>query len=151
MDQLKLMALDVEDLKILSAHLQDAVLKVSDIDWKPKEQRLVLALNRFVWEGAQGKWFKREFERRRAALSFSRVKGLKVRGIDRTKPNEVLALLALDFTASEAPSGSVDILFAGGATARLEVECIEVQLRDLGSAWSTKNKPDHDQSSDASL
>src|ERR1044072_4498325 len=54
MDQLKFVVLDEEDLEVASAHLQDAVVKVSDVLWRPQEKRVVVALNRFDWESAQG-------------------------------------------------------------------------------------------------
>jgi hypothetical protein len=69
MDQLKFVVLDEEDLEVVSTHLQDAVAKVSDVLWWPHEKRLVVALNRFDWEGAQST--KPEYRRRRAALRLS--------------------------------------------------------------------------------
>src|ERR687894_100746 len=80
METLKLVALDKEDLEIISAHLQDAVLKVSDVIWRPNEKRLVLGLNRFDWEAAQ--WDKPEYRRRRTALRFDCVKSSKCRHVD---------------------------------------------------------------------
>ena len=71
MDRLKLIALDREDIEVVSAHLQDAVVKAADIHWRPAEKRLVVALNRFDWEAAHGA--APEFRRRRAALRFERV------------------------------------------------------------------------------
>ena len=53
MDRLKLIALDREDIEVVSAHLQDAVVKAADIRWRPAEKRVVVALNRFDWEAAQ--------------------------------------------------------------------------------------------------
>ena len=75
MDQLKFVVLDDEDLAVVSAHLQDAVLKVSDVMWRPQEKRLVLALNRFDWESAQAD--RPAYRRRRAALRFERVLSCK--------------------------------------------------------------------------
>ena len=71
MDELKLIALDEDDINVISAHLQDAVVKTADIRWRPSEQRLVIGLNRFDWEAANGS--SPEFRRRRAALRFERV------------------------------------------------------------------------------
>ena len=70
-DCLKLLALDDEDLAVLSAHVQDAVLKVADLVNLPKERRFALGMNRFIWEKAEGG--RKNFERRRAALTFDRV------------------------------------------------------------------------------
>ena len=59
------------------------------------------------------------------------------------KPDRVLSLLAIGFEAGDAPSGQVTLTFSGGVSIQLEVECLEAEMRDLGPAWSTRNKPDH--------
>lgn len=143
MSDLKLMALDAEDLEILSAHLQDAVLKVGDVHWRADEKRLVLALNRFAWETVAGKR-QRSFERRRAALRFDRVTRVQALHIPRDAPDTVLELLALRFTETDAPSGTIEAIFAGGGIVRIEVECLEAQLCDLGAAWATECCPQHE-------
>lgn len=142
MDLLKLVALDEEDLAILSAHVQDAVLKISDIKWMGRENRFVLAMNRFVWEVAGEK--AKEFERRRSVLHFDRVLKVSASRIRQDAAEAVLELLAVRFEGGEAPAGWVELVFAGGGTIRLDVECIEAQLSDLGAAWSTENLPHHD-------
>ena len=142
MPVLKLLALDAEDLQVISAHVQDAVLRVGDIDWRAAEKRVVIAMNRFVWE-APKRLFGRHDERRRAALHFDRVLAVKTAGIDRGQPAEVLSLLAIRFEATDAPAGYVDLVFSGGATMRLDVECIEAQLSDLGGAWEATSRPAH--------
>lgn len=141
MSALKLVALDAEDLEVVSAQVQDAVLKTGDIHWLADEKRLVVALNRFAWDGDGGG---RGFERRRAALHLARVTGVKALHLSPNAPETVLELLALRFTETDAPSGFVELVFAGGATLRAEVECLEVGLADLGAAWSTANRPTHD-------
>jgi hypothetical protein len=142
MSELKLIALDAEDLDVLSAHLQDAVLKIGDVHWLAGEKRLVLTLNRFVWEAVDGRRT-RGFERRRAALSFARVTSVKSHRLNREAPDTVIDLLALRFTATDEPSGVVELIFAGGGVLRLEVECLEVALADLGAAWATGTCPEH--------
>ena len=142
MPALKLLALDAEDLKVVSAHVQDAVLRVGDIDWRARENRVVMAMNRFVWETPR-KLFRRLDERRRAALHFDRVLAVKTAGIDREKPAEVLSLLAIRFVGTETPAGHVDLVFSGGATMRLDVECIEARLSDIGGAWEATSRPAH--------
>jgi Protein of unknown function (DUF2948) len=141
MDVLKLAALDKEDLTVISACCQDAVLKVGEINVLPKEKRLVLPLNRYAWE-KNGKRLKVP-ERRRAVLHFDRVLSVQSHGIDRKKPDEVLSLLAIRFEENNAPSGTVELVFAGEAMLRIEVECIEVQLSDLGATWAAKATPKH--------
>lgn len=141
MDVLKLAALDSDDLTVISACCQDAVLKVGEINVFPKEKRLVLPLNRYAWE-KNGKRLTIP-ERRRAVLHFDRVLSVQSSGIDRKKPDEVLSLLAIRFEENNAPSGTVELVFAGEAMLRIEVECIEVQLSDLGATWAAKATPKH--------
>lgn len=143
MDQLKLAALDTEDLEVLSAHLQDAVLTVGDIRYLPRENKAIIAVNRFVWDKAADKRTK-EHERRRAALAIAQVRSMKAAGIRQDAKGAILELLAVTFVEGEAPSGQIRFEFAGGGTVVLDVDCIEAQLADLGAAWGTPNKPAHD-------
>lgn len=141
MTDLKLIALDAEDLAVISAHVQDAVFKISDLEWLPKEQRFVIVMNRFAWElDAAGA---KTFQRRRACLHFDRVNRVRTHRLDRDRKDTVLELLAVNFVPGEAPTGDVELVFAGGAALRLSVECLEAQLADLGVAWGTKLKPVH--------
>ena len=144
MSELKLIALDAEDLSVLSANLQDAVLRFGDVAYLPREKRFAAIANRFDWlsavahdkgEGA--------YARRRTALRFERVLGAKLQGIDLNNKSAVLALLAISFEPAEAPEGSVTLHFADGAAIRLHVECIEAELKDLGPVWQAKSKPRH--------
>lgn len=144
MDTLKLIALDEEDLQILSAHLQDSVLKVDDVEYLAAEKKLVLGVNQFVWEQAVDGKRRRTFERRRTALLFDRVRNVKATGIDRRHGDDILSLLAIHFIVSDSPSGIVELTFAANKALRLEVEAIEAQLTDLGPAWETTFKPEHE-------
>ncbi|MGM4908296.1 DUF2948 family protein [Rhizobium sp. 768_B6_N1_8] len=142
MTDLKLVALDSEDLAVISAHIQDSVLKVADIDWLPRDKQFSLAANRFVWEEAARK--RKGFERRRAALVFKRVLSVRSIGIDRARRDDVLSLLALRFEQKgEGPEGTLELSLSGTASIALDVECIEVQLADIGGAWETTSKPRH--------
>jgi len=141
MDQLKFIALDGEDLEVVSAHLQDAVVKVSDVLWRPQEKRLVVALNRFDWEAAQADH--PEYRRRRAALRFERVMSCKCRHVNPAGKDAVLNLLAVEYTPTDAPAGVVTLIFSGDVALRLEVECLEAELADLGPAWTTAARPIH--------
>jgi hypothetical protein len=147
MDLLKFVALDGEDLAIVSTHLQDAVVKASDVLWRPQERRVVVALNRFDWEGVAGGG--QEFRRRRAALRFERVMSCKCRDIDPAGEDAVLNLLAVEFSETDTPSGVVTLIFSGGSALRLEVECLEAELADLGPAWTAAACPDHAKSENA--
>ena len=141
MDQLKFVVLDEEDLEIASTHLQDAVVKVCDVLWRPQEKRVVVAVNRFDWEGAQAG--NSEYRRRRAALRFERVLSCKCRDVSPAGKDAVLNLLAVEFSETDAPSGVVTLTFSGGPTLRLEVECLEAELADLGPTWKTTARPVH--------
>ena len=141
MDLLKFVALDGEDLEVVSTHLQDAVVKASEVLWRPQERRVVVALNRFDWEAAASK--APEYRRRRAALRFERVMSCKCRGIDPAGKDAVLNLLAVEYVETDPPSGVVTLIFSGGAAVRLEVECLEAELADLGPAWTAATCPDH--------
>ena len=144
MDAIRFVVLDEEDLEVASTHLQDAVVKVSDVLWRPHEKRLVLALNRFDWECAQEtEGATCEFRRRRAALRFERVMACKCRHIDPARKDEVLNLLAVEFSETNTPAGVVTLTFSGGGALRLEVECLEVELADLGPSWPAKARPVH--------
>ena len=141
MDTLRLIALDKDDVAVISAHLQDAVLRVGDICWSPAEKRLVLGVNRFDWEAALDS--RPDYRRRRTALRFDRVLNLKCRNVDPTDGSAVLNLLAVEFVENDPPAGIVTLVFSGGAALRLEVECLETELADLGPVWTTAACPRH--------
>lgn len=140
-DQLKLAVLDEEDLEVVATHLQDAVVKVADILWRPGGKRLVVVLNRFDWERAQSA--KKEYCRRRSALRFERVLSCKCRDVNPALKDGVLNLLTVEFAETDAPSGVVELIFSGGAALRLEVECLEAELADLGPTWTCTGRPVH--------
>ena len=141
MENLKLVALDREDIEIMSAHLQDAVVKSADVHWRPSEKRLVIALNRFDWEAAHR--VAPEFRRRRAALRFGRVSACKCRNCNAAEKDQILNLLAISFEETDQPAGVITLMFSGGAALRLEVECLEAELADLGPVWVTECCPAH--------
>ena len=141
MNPLKLIALVQDDIAIVSTHLQDAVVKVSDIVWLPKDKRLVLGVNRFDWE-ACGE-ITPCFQRRRTALRFDRVLALRCRNVDPKAKDAVLNLLAVEYNETDTPAGTVTLIFSGGAALRLEVECLECELADLGPTWTAGARPAH--------
>lgn len=146
MSPLKLLAFDEEDLKIISAHLQDAVLRTEDMAYIPRDRRFAAIFDRFDWVGA-GRFASPDqhgFERRRSALRIERVESAQIRNINLSEPG-VAELLAIDFeAAAEPPGGLVTLIFAGGAAVRLQVECIDAALADLGPCWRSQCKPHHD-------
>lgn len=143
MSQLKLVALDEQDLQVISAHSQDAVMKVSDLVYLAAEKRFVVVMNRFVWENRKG-LFSRNNERRRSALHFEAVRGVKTAGFARDKADDVLSLLAIRFEPGpEAPAGVIELTCSAGAAIRLEVDYVEARLADLGAAWQAASRPTH--------
>jgi hypothetical protein len=145
MQPLKLVALDSEDLQILSAHLQDAVLRVDNAAFLPSKNRFAVIANRFDWEGATEARKSRGqgYQRRRSMLRFERVLGAQMQNLRKSVNGSVLELLAMQFEETDAPEGFVTLVFAGGGAIRLHVECIEAELKDLGPAWETKSLPQH--------
>jgi hypothetical protein len=111
------------------------------VHWRPAENRLVLAVSRFDWEAAIGP--EPVYRRRLAALRFDRVLACKCRHVQPQEKDAVLNLLAVEFTETNAPAGVVTLVCSGGGALRLEVECLEAELADLGPAWTTEKCPDH--------
>jgi Protein of unknown function (DUF2948) len=141
MEPVKFVALDRDDLEVVSTHLQDALIKVADVVWRPNERRLVMGLSRFDWLAAEGS--NPELRRCRAALRFERVTGCKCRNVDPAGKDAVLNLLAVEFSENDPPGGIVTLTFSGGGVLRLEVECLEAELADLGPTWATDTRPVH--------
>ena len=140
MTDLKLLALDSEDLEVISAHLQDAVVRVPEMGFARADRRFALLMNRFDWtsESGRGKGL-----RKRAAIHFEAVTAVATSGFDPNAAEGVLNLLAITFTPTDAPSGWIELSFAGGGTVRLSVDYLEARLSDLGAAWAAAAKPTH--------
>jgi hypothetical protein len=136
---LRLMALDAEDLAVLAAHLQDAILRVGDMVYLAEERRFVLALNRFDWIAQEAG----APQRAQAGLHFENVRKVALHGFRQDRPDDILNLLDLEFTPGEAPSGAVKLIFSGGCALRLEVECLEARMADLGPRWRARHTPGH--------
>jgi hypothetical protein len=117
------------------------VVKTADIRWRPAEKRVIVGLNRFDWEAANGAL--PEFRRRLAALRFERVTACKCRNCAAAEKDQILNLLAISFEPTDLPAGVVTLTFSGGAALRLEVECLEAELADLGPSWVTESCPMH--------
>lgn len=137
--ELRLVAFDADDLSVISAHLQDALVRVGDMAWLPEQDRFALVLSRFDWIAAgEGRC-----ERATAGLHFDRVRTVRQCAVPQTTPNVILELLAISFEPTEAPAGQVTLTFAGGAAIRLEVECLEACARDMGPRWTARRQPGH--------
>jgi hypothetical protein len=142
---LKLAALDIEDLAVISAHMQDAVLVSGDMTYSPRRRQFALVANRFAWDEQE------QPQRRRTGLHFSRVLAVKTLNLAQGEADEVLSLLSISFAELDAPSGEVLLSFSGGVTVRLMVECLECQMADLGPAWQASSVPHHSLDEDADL
>ncbi len=136
---LKLLALDEKDLEVISAQMQDAILRVEDMVWEPGAGRFVALMNRFDWQSSESG----PYERARCSLRFDHVKAVQLKKIDPRKRAQVLELLTISFEAGEAPAGIIELIFADHCAIRLDVECIEAELSDLGPGWQVRSKPQH--------
>ena len=129
--QLKLLAFDTDDLAVISAHVQDARVRTSDIIWRQGEKRLVIGMNRLDWEQKlSGETAPRRLI---AALRFDRVLSCKSRNIDLEAPETALELVGIEFHPGAAPGGSAVLMFSQGGALRLDLECLECELTDLGA------------------
>ena len=133
-EPLRLLAGDAEDLHIISAALQDAILRPVDIVWEPGSRRVTLKLSRFCWECGG--------TRVMAAMQFGDVIAVKSRRLPRL-PESALELLAMEFAPDEAPGGRVILMFAGGGDLRIDVECLDAVLTDLSERWPARLAPSH--------
>jgi hypothetical protein len=129
MARLKLIALDADDLAVISTHVQDAMVRTADIIWRQGENRLVIGLDRLDWE--QALTGLGTPNRLSAALRFDRVLACQSRNIDQAAGQTALTLIGIEFHPAEPPAGSAVLLFSQGGVLRLELECLECELTDL--------------------
>jgi hypothetical protein len=139
---LKLMAEDAEDLDIIGAAVQDALLRMGDLKFDAKARRFTAVLNRFRWETAADGG---PYERVRAALSFEGVLGVKSRRVRPDAPDALASVLSIGFIPDEEPPGGiVRLMLAGGGEIAIDVECLDAVMVDMGEAWRTPRRPDHE-------
>jgi hypothetical protein len=134
---LKLTAKDTEDLKVISAHMQDALVRLADIRYLAKSRQFAFVANRFAWE------LQPKSERRRTGLHFEHVLSVKQHGIVTQAKDAILSLLAITFEPGPEPSGAVVLVFSANCAIRLNVEYLDLHLKDLGGAWATDLTPHH--------
>jgi len=137
---LRLQALDSEDLAFISAHLQDASVRVGDLAFLKQKRRFALVAARFDWAAeTQGR-----LERCETALHFETVRAVRCLRLPRENPEARLALLAILYEAvGPGPEGRILLAFSGGATIALDVDGVEAQLSDLGPRWRISSRPSH--------
>ena len=138
--EVKLAATDPEDIAVLSALLQDSVIPISEMIYLAAESRFALVANRFRWEDASAEKISGQiYERVCCGVTFNRVTAVRRRNFDQAQRGQMFDLLALQATIAY-----VDLVFAGGATIRLEVEKIQCHAEDFGDPWPTQWRPEHD-------
>jgi hypothetical protein len=135
---LRLVAADADDLTALSAVLQDAVGKIGDFAYVPRDRRFAFVVNRFLWEAASGK------ARVRAGCHFDDVRAVKQTNLRLDAKDAVVEILAVRFSPDEDGSGVVTIDLAGGGAIRLDVESVNAQLADISAPWPTRMRPEHE-------
>ena len=139
---LKLIAKTEEDLRVVSAHLQDSIVSVGDIANLKKNKIFLIQLNRFMWEDVEKGVFRKN-KRIRTVLKFENVLNVVSRKINQIKKDKFLDFLAIETNITPDNNYEMKIIFAGDSIIRVISEVIEVTLDDQGEAWDTKNKPKH--------
>ncbi len=139
---LKLIARTEEDLRVVSAHLQDSIVNVSDIASLKKNKILLIQLNRFMWEDVEKGVFRKN-KRIRTILKFENVISVLSKNINQSKKDKFLDFLAIETNVMPDNNYEMKIIFAGDSIIKILSEVIEVTLDDQGNAWDTKNKPKH--------
>ncbi len=140
---LRLLAVDGEDLKVISAACQDGLCKPADLVYEARKRRFRLEFNRYRWEqtstsGTQG-------YRTRSVLAFEDVKRVRARGLPGKHADFVLSLLSVDWVpdAENPPAGEVRLMFAGDGELVVEADCLDATLADTSASWPTKHRPEH--------
>lgn len=149
----KIIARDAEDLAVVSACLQDALIPLNEMRYLPQERRFIMVANRFRWErAAQGRGepapatdapFESDEDfgaqqRTNAGICIDRVLAVRSRNIDRSRPDDFLSVLSVQLDGNK-----LAFLFAGGGVIQVEIEALALYLSDLGKAWPTQWQPDH--------
>jgi hypothetical protein len=150
---LKIIARDAEDLAVVSACLQDALIPLNEMRYLPQERRFIMVANRFRWEraaqdreelapGTDASFDSDEDfgarQRTNAGICIDRVLAVRSRNIDRSRPDEFLSVLSVQLDGNK-----LTFLFAGGGVIQVEIEALALYLSDLGKAWPTQWQPEH--------
>ena len=144
---LKLIAKTAEDLRVISAHLQDAIVSISDIANLKKNRIFLIQLNRFMWEDVEQGVFRKN-KRTRTILKFDHVTKVTSKNIDFNKKDEFLDFLAIESNEMADKTIEMNLIFSGSSIIKVITEVIEVTLDDQGEPWETKSKPKHNLYSD---
>ena len=139
---LKLIARTTEDLRVISAHLQDSIVKTSDIANLKKNRIFLMQLNRFMWEDVEKGVFRKN-KRIRTVLKFENILKVASKNVDQNKNDRFLDFLSIETIKMPDKNYEMNLIFSGDAVLKLVAEAIEVTLDDQGSPWVSKNKPEH--------
>ncbi|MEC7099763.1 MAG: DUF2948 family protein [Pseudomonadota bacterium] len=139
---LKLIARTTEDLRVISAHLQDSIVKTSDIANLKKNRIFLMQLNRFMWEDVEKGVFRKN-KRIRTVLKFENILKVASKNVDQKKNDRFLDFLAIETTKMPDKNYEMKLIFSGDIVLKLIAEAIEVTLDDQGAPWESKNKPEH--------
>ena len=140
---LKLIAKSIEDLRVISAHLQDSISKTSDIAHLRKNRIFLMQLNRFMWEDVEKGVFRKN-KRIRTVIKFENVLKVTSKNINQKKNDRFLDFLAIETFKMPDKNYEMNLIFSGDMVIKLVTEAVEVTLDDQGSPWESKNKPKHD-------
>ena len=140
---LKLIAKTEEDIRVISAHLQDSIVKTSDIASLKRNKIFLIQLNRFMWEDVEKGVFRKN-KRIRTVLKFENILEVTAKNINQKKGDRFLDFLAIETLKMPDKNYEMKIIFAGDIVIKLVTEAIDVTLDDQGSPWESKNKPKHE-------
>jgi hypothetical protein len=146
-EPLRLRAMDSDDLKVMSALIQDAVFPIGEMTWDQKHRRFALLLNRFRWEDVNPNTVrKHDYERVQSVLVVEDVMNVASQGVDRTDADVILSVLSLAFTAGDDGMGRIEITLAGDGAIALDVEALELTLKDVTQPYiaPSRHQPSHD-------
>ena len=137
---LKLLANSEEDLRVISAHLQDSITQVKNIAHLKKNRIFLIQFNRFMWEDIEKGVFRKN-RRIQSVLKFDNILDVFSKNINQKKSDRFLDFLAIETKCLSDKSYQIKLNFAGGILIKLNAEIIECFLEDQGESWETKNKP----------
>ena len=142
-DRLNLIGDNEEDLKVISAYLQDSIAVMRDMVFLKKNKTFIMMVNRFMWEDAE-KGLLRSNKRIRSAVRFEGVIQVKSKNINQKNPNKILEYLAMKCDSDEDDNKKIKIFFSGNGIIILILEAIDVVINDLGKSWNVKSVPKHE-------
>ena len=140
---LKLNATSEEDLKVISAHLQDSITQVKNIAHLKKNRIFLIQFNRFMWEDIEKGVFRRN-KRVLSVLKFENVTNVYSKNLNQKNIDRFLDFLAIETKILSDKNYEIKLNFAGNILIKLKSEVIECFLEDISDPWETKNKPKHD-------